>query len=135
MACLFPTHSKTQSAPPRVRSFTASATLPSLASTKCVAPNWRATASLSGFASTATIVPAPTSRSAWIALSPMPPTPITTARSPASTCTRLNTAPAPVSTPQPIRQAEARGTSFGIGTACVAFTSVSSAKDDTFAKA
>ena len=38
-------------------------------------------------------------------MSPIPPTPTTTARSRASTRTRFSTAPAPVRTPQPIKQA------------------------------
>src|SRR5690606_31274970 len=64
----------------------------------------------------------------WMALSPMPPTPITTTDWPWATFARLNTAPTPVSTPQPMSDAEVSGTSSGIFTAWVALTTVSSQK-------
>ena len=60
----------------------------------------------------------------------MPPTPMTTADWPWVTLARLNTAPTPVSTPQPMRQALVSGTSSGIATAWVALTTVSSTNTD-----
>ena len=54
-------------------------------------------------------------RAPWITLRPMPPTPITTTDWPWVTLARLNTAPTPVSTPQPMSEAEVNGTSSGIG--------------------
>ena len=61
------------------------------ASTKWVAPNWRASASLEATVSTATIRLAPAMRSPWITLRPTPPTPKTAAVSPAWTLARLST--------------------------------------------
>ena len=58
---------------------------------------------------------APTSLAAWITFSPTPPAPMTATVSPICTLARLNTAPAPVTTPQPIRAAAARGISAGTG--------------------
>ena len=48
------------------------------------------------------IMSAPASRSPWMTLSPMPPSPNTTAVAPTSTCAVLITAPTPVVTPQPM---------------------------------
>lgn len=53
---------------------------------------------------------------------------MTTTDSPRSTFARFSTAPTPVSTPQPIRAAEAGGMSAGIFTAWTALTIVRSAK-------
>ena len=44
---------------------------------------------------------------------PMPPAPMTTTVSPGCTLARLSTAPAPVTTAQPMRQAASSGMSFG----------------------
>ena len=110
----WPTHSKTWSTPlGRPRSFTA-ATVSSTdeASMKSVAPNWRATASLPGLASMAMMRPAAAMRAAWMTFRPMPPTPMTTTVSPGRTLARLSTAPVPVTTPQPMRQAASNGTSL-----------------------
>ena len=94
---------------------------------KWVAPNWRARPSLEASVSTAMIRLAPARRRPWITLSPTPPTPKTAAVSPACTLARLSTAPTPVRTPHPMRQAEVMGTSLEILTACTSFTMVDSA--------
>src|SRR6185437_1396029 len=107
---------------------------PSEASTKSVAPNWRANGSLSATVSTATIRVAPAMRRPWMTLRPTPPTPNTAAVSPGRTRARLSTAPTPVSTPQPMRQADVSGTSFGIRTAWTSETTVSSEKTEVAAK-
>ena len=93
---------------------------------KSVAPNWRARVSLDASMSTPMIRVAPAISSPWITLRPMPPTPKTTAVSPGRTWARLSTAPTPVSTPQPIRQAEVNGTSVGMRTAWTSETMVDS---------
>ena len=67
-------------------------------------------------------------------LRPTPPTPKTAAVSPGRTRARLSTAPTPVRTPQPMRQADVSGTSFGILTAWTSWTTVDSAKTDAAAK-
>lgn len=103
---------------------------PSAEVRKSVAPNCRATASLSGFASTATIREAPAIRAPWSTLRPMPPVPMTTTVSPWPTRARLRTAPTPVSTPHPMSAADVSGISAGIGTACTAFTTVRSANEE-----
>ena len=103
-------------------------------SRKSVAPNWRASASLSGTVSTAMMRRAPLTLSAWITLSPTPPTPNTTAVSPKLTLARLNTAPMPVTTPQPTSAADVSGTSSGIFTHCTSRTRVRSANTDVTAK-
>ncbi len=105
-----------------------------LASTKCVAPNWRPNSSLAATVSTATIRVAPAMRSPWITLRPTPPTPKTAAVSPGRTLARFRTAPTPVRTPQPMRQAEESGTSLGIFTACTSLTTVISEKTEAAAK-
>ena len=104
------------------------------ASTKWVAPNCRASASLDARVSTAMMRLAPASRSPWMTLRPTPPTPNTAAVSPARTLARFSTAPTPVSTPQPIRHAEVMGTSLEILTAWTSLTMVDSAKTDVAAK-
>ena len=76
---------------------------------KWVAPNCRASASLSGFTSTATMVVAPAIRLPWMALRPMPPTPSTTALEPRSTLARFKAAPAPVRTAQPEQGGDLQG--------------------------
>ena len=70
--------------------------------TKCVIPNLSPHAFRSLLISTPMIMSAPASRSPWITLSPMPPSPNTTALAPASTLAVLMTAPIPVVTPQPM---------------------------------
>ena len=66
-------------------------------------------------------------------LRPMPPTPITMADWPWVGLARLNTAPTPVSTAQPMRLADASGTSGSITTAWVSFTTVCSANTPALA--
>ena len=65
---------------------------------------------------------------------PIPPTPKTAAVSPGLTDARLRTEPMPVRTPQPIREAEVKGTSFEIRTAWTSETMVYSAKTEAAAK-
>ena len=84
--------------------------------------------------STATILVAPAMRSPWITLRPTPPTPNTAAVSPGRTLARFSTAPTPVSTPQPMRQADDSGTSLGMRTAWTSLTIVTSEKTDAAAK-
>jgi hypothetical protein len=104
------------------------------ASTKWVAPNWRASPSLEARVSTAMIRLAPARRRPWITLSPTPPTPKTAAVSPAWTLARLSTEPTPVRTPQPMRQAEVMGTSLEILTAWTSLTMVDSVNTEVAAK-
>src|SRR5580704_6475281 len=113
---------------------TAAAASPAPASTNAVAPNCRPNASFDAIVSTATIRVAPAIRKPWITLSPTPPTPNTAAVSPGRTLARFNTAPTPVNTPHPIKQADDSGTSFGIRTACTSLTTVSSENTDAAAK-
>jgi len=77
---------------------------------------------------------APAIRSPWMTFNPTPPTPNTAAVSPGRTRARLRTAPTPVSTPHPMRQAEVRGTSAGMRTACTSWTTVTSVKTEAAAK-
>src|ERR1700683_3246226 len=84
--------------------------------------------------STATIRVAPTMRRPWITLRPTPPTPKTAAVSPGFTLARFSTAPTPVSTPQPMRQADDKGMSLGMRTGCTSLTTVSSEKTEAAAK-
>src|SRR5580698_4351050 len=143
----WPTQSKAQVTPPRgkrapaadlrsagVSPRTAAAASPSLASTKWVAPNWRPNSSFEAIVSTATMRVAPAMRRPWITLRPTPPTPNTAAVSPGRALARFNTAPTPVSTPQPMRHAEVSGTSLGIRTAWTSLTMVTSEKTDAAAK-
>ena len=81
-----------------------------------MAPNCRASASFCGSTSMAMMRLARFTRRAWRALRPTPPQPYTTAVWPTSTLERYITAPTPVITPQPTRQAEVNGTSFGMAT-------------------
>ena len=74
--------------------------------------------------------PAPTIAAAWIALSPMPPQPITATVSPGRTCAVLITAPTPVVTPQPMSAALSSGMSGRIFTSMCSCTSSCSAKLD-----
>src|SRR5437763_1019998 len=105
----------------------------SVLSTKSVAPNCNAMSRLRAFVSTAMIRAAPASAAPWMTLSPMPPTPMTTTLAPVGTCARCSTAPTPVSTPQPTSEAAVMGTSAGMGTAWLAFTTVRSEKTDALA--
>src|SRR5918998_3243119 len=131
----WPTQSNDHMTPLRVRSLTACTTSVSpLASTKSVAPNWRAWGSLAATVSTAMMRPAPAMRAPWMALRPTPPTPNTATGSPCWILARLRAAPAPVRTPQPTRQAELSGTSSGMRMACTSFTTVYSAKYEEPAK-
>jgi hypothetical protein len=61
------------------------------------------------------IFPAPIRRAAWIVLSPTPPAPHTATLAPGGTLARLNTGPAPASTPQLTRQTTSSGASARIG--------------------
>src|SRR5580698_1106985 len=65
---------------------------------------------------------------------PTPPTPKTAAVSPGFTLARFKTAPTPVSTPQPMRQADESGTSLGMRTAWTSLTIVTSEKTEAAAK-
>src|SRR4029079_8004667 len=94
----------------------------------------RAIGSFAATVSTATTRDAPAIARAWIALSPTPPTPNTTAVSPRCTCAAFHTEPAPVITPQAMRHADVSGTSSGIGTAWISWMTVRSASDDVAAK-
>src|SRR5664280_3548488 len=104
------------------------------ASTKWVAPNWRARFSLEASMSTAMIRLAPAIRRPWITFSPTPPTPKTAAVSPAWTLALLSTDPTPVRTPHPMRHAEVMGTSLEILTAWTSLTTVSSLDTEVPAK-
>ena len=111
-----PTTSKAKSTPPRPEIACTRATGSSFeASTACVAPNSSAHTSFCRLTSTAMIFPAPTMRAAWMVLSPTPPQPNTATLAPGGTLARLNTGPAPASTPQLTRQARSSGASFRTG--------------------
>ena len=69
--------------------------------TVCVAPSFRAVASLRSSTSTAMIVAAPASRAPAIAAAPTPPQPMTATLSPRPTPPVLMAAPSPAITPQP----------------------------------
>src|SRR5918993_93037 len=69
-----------------------------------------------------------------MALRPPPPTPKTATGSPCWIFARLRAAPAPVRTPQPMRQAELSGTSSGMRMAWTSCTTVYSEKYDEPAK-
>ena len=101
---------------------------------KWVAPNCMARSSFEAMVSTATMRLAADRRRAWITFSPTPPTPNTAAVSPGATLARLSTEPTPVSTPQPIRHAEVKGTSLEMGTAWTSWMMVYSANTDAAAK-
>ncbi len=73
---------------------------------------------LAGSISTAIIAPAPASRAPCTAAKPTAPQPITITLSPYAIAPRLSAAPAPVMTPQPIRQARSNGICLGTGIAC-----------------
>ncbi len=135
----WPTHSTTWSAPVGrpPAAFTASTRSSGPteeASTKAVAPKWRATSSLAGLASTTTIRPAAAMRAAWMADWPMPPAPMTTTDWPGCTLARLSTAPAPVTTAQPMRHAALSGTSGSMTTAWVSLTTTCSVNTPVLAK-
>ena len=70
--------------------------------TKWVMPKRSPQCFLSLLMSTPMIMSAPASRSPWMTLSPMPPSPKTIALAPSSTFAVLSTAPTPVVTPQPM---------------------------------
>ena len=77
------------------------------------------------------IFSAPASTAPWMTLSPTPPAPNTATDAPGSTFAVLMTAPTPVITPQPTRQALSSGASLRIFTHPVSGMTVSSAKDPT----
>ena len=103
-------------------------------STKSVAPNACAMSRFRGLVSTAMICEAPARAAPWITLRPMPPTPMTRTVAPSGTFARFSTAPMPVSTPQPISDADASGTSAGIGMHWLALTTVRSENTEALAK-
>ena len=84
--------------------------------------------------STAMMREAPWTRRAWITFRPIPPTPKTAAVCPGRTVARLKTAPIPVRTPQPMSEAEVKGTSVEIFTAWTSEMMVYSAKTEAAAK-
>src|SRR5579872_3757179 len=138
-----PTQSNTQSAPPPLPNVggtppsserTSSTTSMPRGLMKSVAPNWRAKVSLEAKVSMAMIREARATRRAWITFNPTPPTPNTTAVWPVRTWARFQTQQAPVTTPQPMRQAEVSGMSSEILTAWTSLTTVSSANTDEAAK-
>ena len=74
---------------------------------------------------------APASAAPITTESPTPPQPITTTDEPGSTWAVLTTAPTPVVTEQPIRQATSNGTLGEMGTTAEAGTTAASAKVPT----
>ncbi len=100
----------------------------SAASTVSVAPSERATSSLAGDTSTATMGAAPAATAARMADRPTPPQPSTATRSPGRTPAVFHTAPTPVVTAQPTRAAISKGTSSGTGTQDRSGTTQRSAK-------
>ena len=136
MRAVWPTHSNTWSRPfGSPRSLTAAiVSSTELASTKSVAPKRRATASFSGLASMTTMRPAAAMRAAWMVDWPMPPAPMTATVWPGWTLARLSTAPAPVTTAQPMRQAASNGTSGSMTTAWVSLTTTCSVNTPVLAK-
>ena len=77
------------------------------------------------------IVPAPTRRAAATICRPIPPQPTTHTLSPTATRAALRTAPTPVTTPQPSKDASHSASSGGIATAAAAGTTQRSAKHET----
>ena len=67
----------------------------------------------SGIGSTAMMVVAPAMRAPWMMDRPTPPQPTTATASPALIFTVFSAAPAPVVTPQPIRQVDSSAVSSG----------------------
>ncbi len=64
---------------------------------------------------------------------PMPPQPMTATVLPGSTLAALNTAPTPVTTPQPTRAPMSSGISRSIFTSAFSWTSICSAKEERLA--
>ena len=95
-------------------------------------PRWPPTparnSSFPGVMSTAMICDAPAIRAPCTALSPTPPTPVTTTVAPTGTRAVLNTAPNPVATPQPTMDASWRSMSASIFTTACSCTSIISEK-------
>jgi hypothetical protein len=79
-----------------------------------VAPSESAVVRFSSTGSTAMMRDAPAWLAPWIALAPMPPTPMTMTTSPGPTCAAFTADPQPVGTAQPSRAATSRGTSLPI---------------------
>ena len=100
--------------------------------TVSVAPNRRATSSLSSSRSTAMIGSAPTTFAATIADRPTPPTPITATLWPRCTPAVCTTAPAPVITAHPMIDVTSVGTSSGSVTTNSSSAIVRSAQVNTF---
>ena len=116
MVAWVPTISNAKSTPPVPLIACTRATGSSVAAlTTWVAPNSSAQASFCGITSTAMILPAPTSRAAWMVFRPTPPQPHTATLAPGGTFARLNTGPAPASTPQETRHTTSSGASLRIG--------------------
>ena len=100
---------------------------PALASIVSVAPSFLASSSFAGTVSTAMMRPAPASAAPLTQASPTPPQPITATLVPGSTLAVWNTAPTPVSTPQPISAARSSGMSGRIFASACSCTSICSA--------
>ena len=116
---------------PPVAAVTAAARSAVVGSSRCVAPNRFAASRLVATGSTARIGEAPAIRAAWMALIPTPPQPTTTTVSPADTPAVLVTAPEPVRTPHPRRDASIRSTSSGRRVTCERWTTTWVAKPAT----
>ncbi len=91
-----PVDSKLKSTPAPVIRITASTGFSFAALTVCVAPSSFASVSRDSAVSTPTIVVAPTTRAAMMALKPTEPVPKTASEAPTPTLSALMTAPAPV---------------------------------------
>ncbi len=124
-----PIASNTKSGPPSVRSRRAPsvAAASSSARSVSVAPTARATSSLSGMRSMATIRDAPATAAPITHDSPTPPSPMTATVAPAGTAAVLSTAPTPVVTQQPMSAATAGSVPSGTGIAAAAGTTLASA--------
>ena len=96
-----------------------------------MAPKLRATGSFRATMSTATMGVAPASAAPWIAFTPTPPAPMTTALLPGVSWAVLRTAPTPVMTPQARRHARSSPRSAGMTTSCDWSTTTDSANPAT----
>jgi hypothetical protein len=103
-----------------------------LALSVSVAPNSFASWSFDGWVSMAMIRSAPASAAPFTVDSPTPPQPITATVEPGSTFAALNTAPTPVSTPQPTSAARSSGMSGSIFAIEFSCTSICSPNDERF---
>jgi hypothetical protein len=126
-----PIASNTKSRPSGTVSRTWATGSPALASTASVAPSRRATPSLSGLTSTATMRPAFASRAPWMTERPTPPQPITATVAPSGTCAVFCTEPTPVATAHPTTATTSSGASSRMRIAPERGTTTRSANDDT----